>query len=193
MREDADSPYREGVVLDRPIKSGKGSFVNCGTVKLVQIDKVLQPNVRVTVKMLPETEKHKKYFEGRVVPPETPRTHGALYWGYTIRLASSLSHVLTQCPFRDSGKYDVTIGTSEKGDPVDDFQLEGFKHLLIVFGGVKGLEAGLDNDEELIGISEPRHLFDYYLNTCPIQGSRTIRTEEAILVSLSALRPVVFK
>ncbi len=34
-------------------------------------------------------------------------------------------------------------------------------------------------------------LFDHYVNTCVGQGSRTIRTEEAILVSLCALRPFV--
>ena len=27
-----------------------------------------------------------------------------------------------------------------------------------------------------------------YLNVCPDQGSRTIRTEEAVLIALSALR-----
>ncbi len=29
------------------------------------------------------------------------------------------------------------------------------------------------------------------LNTCPFQGSRTIRTEEAIIISLSRLSPVL--
>ena len=38
--------------------------------------------------------------------------------------------------------------------------------------------------------SEP--LFDLYLNTCPDQGSRTIRSEEAILISLSTLRPKIW-
>ena len=31
-------------------------------------------------------------------------------------------------------------------------------------------------------------LFDCWLNTCPTQGSRTIRSEEALLVSLAAFR-----
>lgn len=34
MRMDEDSEYREGVVLDRPSKPGKGSFVNCGMRKV---------------------------------------------------------------------------------------------------------------------------------------------------------------
>ncbi|KAH0615423.1 hypothetical protein JD844_004630 [Phrynosoma platyrhinos] len=62
------------------------------------------------------------------------------------------------------------------------------KHALIVFGGLQGLEAGVDADPNL-EVTDPSTLFDLYLNTCPGQGSRTIRTEEAILLSLSALRP----
>lgn len=36
MRVDEDSEYREGVVLDRPSKPGRGSFVNCGMKKVWQ-------------------------------------------------------------------------------------------------------------------------------------------------------------
>ena len=36
-------------------------------------------------------------------------------------------------------------------------------------------------------------LFDEYLNLCPNQGSRTIPTEEALLVGLSALKPHIEK
>ena len=60
-----------------------------------------------------------------------------------------------------------------------------------MFGGVKGLEVALKQDEELKELEDPGVLFDLYLNTCPKQGSRTIRTEEAILVSLAALRPKI--
>ena len=34
-------------------------------------------------------------------------------------------------------------------------------------------------------------MFDVWVNTCPGQGSRTIRTEEAVLVSLAALQPAL--
>lgn len=44
-----------------------------------------------------------------------------------------------------------------------------FKHLLIVFGGVKGLEAGVESDEKLENVQDPSDLFDLYLNTCPLQ------------------------
>ncbi|CAN0243507.1 unnamed protein product, partial [Discosporangium mesarthrocarpum] len=88
--------------------------------------------------------------------------------------------------------YDYTLGTSERGHKtVDsgDFSLPPFKHLLVVFGGVQGIEATVDADETLgIPGSEACALFDAWVNTCPGQGSRTIRTEEAVLITLARLR-----
>lgn len=62
----------------------------------------------------------------------------------------------------------------------------------MVFGGLKGLETSLESDENLPA-NDPSLVFDYYVNTCPGQGSGTIRTEEAILVTMSALRPIIAK
>ena len=43
MRREEKYPFREGVVLKRPTKKGKGSFVDCG------IDKVrLRPNLEIS-------------------------------------------------------------------------------------------------------------------------------------------------
>jgi len=39
LRQDEESEYREGIVLDRPVKSGCGSFVNAG-LKKVKIDNI---------------------------------------------------------------------------------------------------------------------------------------------------------
>lgn len=50
----------------------------------------------------------------------------------------------------------------------------------MVFGGLQGLEAGVDADPNL-EVAEPSVLFDLYVNTCPSQGSRTIRTEVSLL------------
>ncbi|CAI5516556.1 unnamed protein product [Closterium sp. Naga37s-1] len=55
---------------------------------------------------------------------------------------------------------------------------EACVHLLVVFGGVAGLEEACEGDEGLEADSrDPRQLCQLYLNTCPFQGSRTIRTE----------------
>ncbi|KAK2872286.1 hypothetical protein QQF64_018133 [Cirrhinus molitorella] len=185
MRMDEEAEFREGVVLDKPSKPGKGSFVNCGMRKEVQINKRLQPGLRVTVQLNKNQNKERKKCKGVVVAPHVPRTEGGLYWGYSVRLASCLSAVFTECPYKDG--YDLTIGTSEKGNNVDHVTLSPFKHMLVVFGGLQGLEASVDGDENL-NVTDPSVLFDLYLNTCPGQGSRTIRTEEAILISLSGLR-----
>ncbi|XP_063209496.1 uncharacterized protein LOC134523914 [Chroicocephalus ridibundus] len=186
MRVDEDSEYREGVVLDRPTKPGRGSFVNCGMRKEVQIDKQLNAGLRVTVRLEEPQKPEAKVRKGVVVSSHHPRTVSGLYWGYSVRLASCLSAVFSECPFKEG--YDLSIGTSERGSSVDQATLPSFRHALVVFGGLEGLEAGLDVDPKL-EVTDPSVLFDFYLNTCPSQGSRTIRTEEALLISLSALRP----
>lgn len=66
------------------------------------------------------------------------------------------------------------------------------RHLMIVFGGVAGLEDVVSNDPDLRS-RDTQALFDLYLNVCPNQGSNTIRTEEAMLVTLSALRPMLVR
>lgn len=52
----------------------------------------------------------------------------------------------------------------------------GPRHALVVFGGLQGLEAAVDADPNL-EVADPSVLFDFYVNTCLSQGSRTIRTE----------------
>lgn len=87
-------------------------------------------------------------------------------------------------------RYDLIIGTSDRGThKAYDWRPElPFRHALIVLGGVEGIEDALKKDPRARGKSTGE-LFDHYLNTCPDQGSRTIRTEEALFVTLSALKP----
>lgn len=121
-----------------------------------------------------------------VVPKSEPRDKGH-YWGYAVRHASSLSTAISESPFPNG--YDYVIGTSEHGVKVSSSELvlPKFKHLLVVFGGVAGLEESKELDKT-IEVSDVRDLFNIYLNVCPGQGSRTIRTEEAILISLQYLQ-----
>lgn len=54
---------------------------------------------------------------------------------------------------------------------------------------LQGIEATVDADETLqLPGSDASALFDMWVNTCPGQGSRTIRTEEAVLITLARLR-----
>jgi len=97
-----------------------------------------------------------------------------------------LSKIFTQSPYENG--YDLIIGTSDKGKSINDVANDTLKfdHTMIVFGGLEGLEAALENDNSL-EVDNLEHLFDEYLNTVPNQGSRTIRTEEAILITLSSI------
>lgn len=61
-----------------------------------------------------------------MVSPSAPRTEQGLYWGYSVRLASSFGAVFTQSPYKEG--YDITIGTSERGTPVDDLELPNFRY-----------------------------------------------------------------
>jgi predicted SPOUT superfamily RNA methylase MTH1 len=132
------------------------------------------------------------------VDPAAPREEAGYYWGYTVRRAATLSAVFTESPFEDG--YDVSIGTSERGEPLQDSLSstssnplpETSSHTLLVIGGVAGLEVAVEADKELaekgIGRDNVGDLFDFYVNVCPGQGSRTIRSEEALWIALGQLR-----
>jgi predicted SPOUT superfamily RNA methylase MTH1 len=76
-------------------------------------------------------------------------------------------------------------------EEVDFAKHEGFKHALVFFGGLEGIEGLLENEENSkLTAEDVDKLFDYYLNTCPEQGTRTIRTEEAILISMALIYPM---
>lgn len=206
--------YREGVTVENLAEEqgkkkrrkdheqpGVTSLVDVGLPQKVLVPAVIPLNTRVTVK-LPEDASALDVGQAPVlasaVAPSEPREEAGYYWGYSVRAASSLSAVITGSTY--DGGYDLTFGTSERGSPVSklmkptsDTPVPEFSHMLIVFGGVAGLEAAFQADGELqmMGVKAPKELFDYWVNLCPGQGSRTVRTEEAIWVGLMALREVV--
>lgn len=331
--DDLHLPYREGIVMSKKtrenINSPLGSYVNVGLPSPAQVDRIITPGVRVTVSfdvndLTAERLKNRRKFHAKVVSPSEPRTKYGYYWGYTVRIADSLSKVFTDCPFivattsdrcdeineetdvqkdhendeiededndndddedeyhehkreedeedeaqeaqdedekdgeekymkedscnhgftgddneecnkctrrkedtqvekkskrnkkkkkkkskknkkkckkdpdelpSDTG-YDLLIGTSENGDEIDQVfpHIPGhFRHALIVFGGLKGIEAAMDSDPALSDVAQAKSLFNFYINTCPGQGSNTIRTEEALLISLATLRRKLMK
>lgn len=186
-RRDEDCPYREGIVAERAPKPGQGSWVSVGLAKEVLIDRQLPTGTRVTVRL------GQKGKPGAAVSPREPRERCGLHWGYTVRMATSLPAVWAECPFEEG--YDLSVGTSDKGDSGwqdPGFELAPFRHLLLFFGGVEGIEPLVAADPELVACdAAAASLFDSYLNLCPRQGSRTIRTEEALFVGLAALRPYI--
>lgn len=184
-------PYREGVTIAGKTSTGKGTLVEVGLEKPVEIEEDIPAKTRLTLKF-PEDES--QYPE--CVHPTLPRTEGGYYWGYTVRKCSSLTNVFTESPFE--GGYDLSIGTSERGTPASTAfppsRRVHFNHLLLAFGGPRGLEYAAMNDEELIkmGIqgSKTRELFDQWVNVLPNQSSRSIATDEAVFIALTALRGI---
>jgi hypothetical protein len=66
--------------------------------------------------------------------------------------------------------------------------------LLIVFGGVAGIEESVDTDKSTaLPGKYSRKLFDVWVNICPYQGSRTIRSKEAVFIALARLSPFTAK
>lgn len=190
---------------DRSKEPQTTTLIDVGFSVPVSIPVPIPLHTRVTVEF--PTESTLPSFPSEVpstatpVSPTVPREEGGYYWGFSVRQASSLSTVFTESPFPDG--YDVSIGTSERGMPLSKVlasadareggTLAGFEHLLVCFGGVAGLERAVAKDEELKkkGVEEAGSLFDFWVNLCPGQGSRTIRTEEAVWVGLMGLKEVV--
>ena len=228
LRANDVCPYREGMSIrdpDQPEKEGVGDrheenqgskkkpkksrethnlaieetthFIDVGFPTPVQVSTPVPLNNRLTIHFTDPTDENSASI---IVQPSAPREKDGYYWGYSLRAASSISSVLTECPF--DGGYDITIGTSERGIPISEIQsphseqkeIPPFRHLLVTFGGLAGLEAAVAADKDLVekGI-EAKELFDFWVNVCPKQGSRTIRTEEAIWVALAQLKEAVDK
>ncbi|KAA6412391.1 MAG: mfs multidrug [Lasallia pustulata] len=129
------------------------------------------------------------------VAPSTPREEACYYWGYIVRSTSSLSNIFTESPY--DGGYDVTVGTSERGSPLSSLTsstsaVPEFRHMLVDFGGVAGLEVAVKADVELasVGVAKPEELFDFWINLVEGQGSRTIRTEEAVWLASASFGTV---
>ena len=196
LRKDEWSPYREGCVLERPV-NGEYSWVNIGLNKDCKINQKLPPRTRVTVK-LNEThfDPKLKYYTGTVVSMSEPFIKNGTYWGYVVRVCETYNDIFNDSIYKEG--YDFIIGTSDKGENYRNANYEkkkDFKHCLIIFGGISGIEGMMIDDEhnQINSKDNVGKNFDLYLNTCMNQGLRTIRTEEAILISLAVIKPELDK
>ncbi|MEW5313926.1 MAG: hypothetical protein WDW38_005457 [Sanguina aurantia] len=189
-------PFREGVVIKADAEEGC-SYVDVGLDRNALVEgQVLAVGARVTLSCgdAPTTRFQPSISEsviiGKPVLASLPREQHGLYCGFNVRIAHGLSRVFTACPFK--GGYDLAVGTSERGvcsDP-STLQLPNFKHMLLAFGGAQGLEGCLAADVDWTG-REPSDIFNLYINTCPEQGGRTIRTEDSIPISLGYLQTAI--
>ncbi|MCE4625076.1 MAG: hypothetical protein F7C35_04350 [Desulfurococcales archaeon] len=98
------------------------------------------------------------------------------YWNLNVegsRNITRLARSLSEQGF-------LIIGTSRLGRCVGEWiseRMRAAKGFLLIFGGPRGH----------VWDSVDRNVMDVIVNTIPIQGTRTVRTEEAILASLSSI------
>lgn len=198
MKKEDRSRWREGVVLEsRSGDAAAYSVVDVGLEKRVRVSASIPEGARVTIDLATsgkESADEEGLLRATAVAPSEPREVEGYYWGYVVRRAESLSSVLTESTF--DGGYDFCVGTSERGEALEEFtrkESRGWKHLLLCLGGIAGLEAAVQNDPELRGkgVTEPSVLFDAWINLVPRQGSRTIRTEEAVWCGCMGFKPWV--
>ncbi|KJP89026.1 hypothetical protein AK88_01318 [Plasmodium fragile] len=202
LRSDEWLPFREGVVIK---KKSNGVIVDVGLFAHAHIENVNHVDIgtRVTVLFHPNSlplfqrRNANVLFSGKLINPSTPRLYN-LYWGYSVELLKRLSDVFDL-------DVDYIVGTSERGHIMGDATdaVRGASSILIVFGNKQGLEDLLIKEREERKkksypmekrnkvLSKMLKKFHLFVNTCPHQTSRTIRTEEAIAITLSLFHNIL--
>ncbi len=163
---------REGLVIE----SGPRSIVNAGFRATVEVSSKLRPLERVTIKLIQISPR----IRGELVEP----TRLPIYWGFRVnRTNLTLSRLIR------SRNQDLTISTSRRGKVVrevlNDLTLrwKSSQRPLVLFGspseGVPEILAKEGTDF--------RKMVDFNLNMIANQGVETVRTEEALLATMSIL------
>jgi len=156
--------YRQGLTIKR-VK--KGTVVDIGADRLALCKEKLSVNKVLSFRVT-------KLAKEIIVEPDKPE----VYWGYkTLSTYKNLHDSIGML----KPKPDLVIGTSKYAvsivsilDEVKD-SLKGSKRISILFGGpYSGLHDLIDERD-----------VNFEVNTVPEQGTKTVRTEEAVLSTLS--------
>ena len=173
------SGYREGLVLG---KSKHGVHVDVGLRKSVLLPNQDFPiGKRITIKIT--------LIINQVTGKLVDRSEIPEYWGYTILaknrpLGKTLTKVLFDLKIATS-KYGATFkSTVQKMIP----KWKNANSILIIFGAPsQGLHKILQYEQ--LDLNKE---MDFVINTIPYQGTATVRTEEAIIASLSLMTSLDF-
>jgi len=168
-----EGEFREGITLST---GNEGTSVDIGVEQPAIIaTNRLPPGKRVTLKV--------SRIGRRVEAELVGRGDAPAYWGYCVSEGGSLAEILK------SGGFDCTIATSKYGVSFSDVAEEMFakwnrsKTALIAFGAPN---QGLHEIARREGL-DLESAFDFVVNTVPLQGTETVRTEEAVIASLAIL------
>lgn len=166
--------YREGVIL---AITKTGGLADIGVERPVLIpDRKLPINTRVTVKVI------KLGKQPRVSLVNRERINA--YWGYRVWVS--------RVPFGqlvENRSFDLVIATSRHGKPIMAVADKLVKHwkksrkILVAFGApTRGLyEIVAQEGKKLTDVAQ------YIVNSIPDQGTKTVRTEEALFITLAML------
>jgi hypothetical protein len=171
-----EAEYREGIVTN--VGSDRSVRVDVGIdspISLESPERALKKGERISVRIC--SRRQAELVNKKDIP---------LYWGYEVKTAKSLHDALAEID-------GLRIATSVKGQALDVKLLSeiGEKSkqrdkVSVAFGSPsKGLDAIL--------LEEGHNLEDhssYVVNAVPNQGASTVRTEEAVFVTLGLLNLV---
>ncbi|GMS87938.1 hypothetical protein PENTCL1PPCAC_10113, partial [Pristionchus entomophagus] len=176
--------FREGVILDKPVKKGRGALVDIGLDKELELEDEtpLPAGTRITVEMGPPETDGARRFRGKITSAKRAAAATGQYWGYSVRIAKRIGEVI------DHDKYDCIIGTSPNGARAAELEVDTMKHsnILVVFGGIEGVDAAIEGDEAYEQTSA-EEAFTLLLRPFVSNGSRSERIEENVLVGLSTV------
>lgn len=157
--------YRQGFTVKR---NKKGTFVDIG------MDKLAFCKEQLTVKKIFNFKITKIAKKEVIVTPDKPDD---IYWGYNVISSNkSLKNSLKLI------KTDFVVETTRYGDYIDSIfdelklKVDEFKNIAILFGGP------YSSISEDVSSGNWEHI---KLNTIPNQGTETVRTEEAVVATLS--------
>jgi hypothetical protein len=163
-----EGEYRQGLTIKR---TKKGTVVDIGADKLALCKEKLSVNKVLSFKVI-------KLGKEIILDPDVPD----FYWGYKV-LATN-KDLYNSIKMMKPGP-DLVIGTSRYAPSITSVldevkeKLKGSKHTAILFGGPY---SGL---EDLLSSQNEKEIIDFEVNTVPSQGTKTVRTEEAVLATLS--------
>lgn len=164
--------YREGATV---AKTGEGTLIDIGVEQPALLpNKQLPINKRFTVRVT--------MIAKRVEVEIASQEEVSAYWGYKVSVEKDTFGKLVK-----SRGFDLIIATSKYGVPFTSVaekiskKWEKANKILVAFGApTKGLHEiaeseGLKLDD----------IVDFVVNTIPMQGTKTVRTEEALIASLA--------
>ena len=166
--------YREGATLSR---TKEGTLIDIGVEQpALIVNSQLLIGKRVTVKITK--------VEKRVEVEVANRDEIPIYWGYRVAAEKNSFGKIVK-----SKGFDLTVATSKYGVPFPDVaekiaqKWKKANTILVAFGApTQGLYEIVKN--EGLNLDD---VVDFVVNTVPIQGTETIRTEEALFASLAIL------